>query len=59
MLFSPLKFGHFCDFRPKVCFFRIWIQKVWNLVIFIRLVNSIHFSPFRQGYFRTFRYIFY
>ncbi|MFS7998724.1 hypothetical protein Hanom_Chr12g01157301 [Helianthus anomalus] len=25
MPFSPLRFGQFCDFHPKVCFFRIWV----------------------------------
>ncbi|MFS7949903.1 hypothetical protein Hanom_Chr06g00577091 [Helianthus anomalus] len=27
MSFSSMRFGQFCDFRPKVCFFRIWIPK--------------------------------
>ncbi|MFS7980055.1 hypothetical protein Hanom_Chr10g00934891 [Helianthus anomalus] len=54
MSFSSLRFGQFCDFRLKVCFFRIWIQKVRNLAIFIQLLNSIYFSPLSQGYFHLF-----
>ncbi|KAJ0953132.1 hypothetical protein HanPSC8_Chr02g0080411 [Helianthus annuus] len=53
MSFSSLRFGQFCNCCPKVTimrllskglFFHIWIQKVRNLAIFIRLVSSIHFS---------------
>ncbi|MFS7983336.1 hypothetical protein Hanom_Chr11g00973341 [Helianthus anomalus] len=53
-----LRFGYFCDFRPKVCFSAssIWIQKVQNLTVFIQSVNSIHFLTLNQGYFRLFRH---
>ncbi|MFS7888695.1 putative major intrinsic protein [Helianthus anomalus] len=33
MSFSSWRFGQFCDFHPRVCFFRIWIQKFMIFII--------------------------
>ncbi|MFS8031045.1 hypothetical protein Hanom_Chr17g01541141 [Helianthus anomalus] len=44
MRFSSLRFGQFCDFRPKVCFFASGSKRFENLAIFILLVNFIPFS---------------
>ncbi|MFS8015748.1 hypothetical protein Hanom_Chr15g01360301 [Helianthus anomalus] len=52
MPFSSMRFGQFCDFRPKVCFSAAGSKRFNIFAIFIRLVNSIHFSPLRQGHFR-------
>ncbi|MFS7963577.1 hypothetical protein Hanom_Chr08g00739931 [Helianthus anomalus] len=48
MPFSSLRFGQFCNFCPKVCY------SVSGSKRFIWIVNSIHFSPLSQGYFRLF-----
>ncbi|MFS8026902.1 hypothetical protein Hanom_Chr16g01492141 [Helianthus anomalus] len=54
MSFSSLRFGQFCDFRPKVCFSASGSKKYKILPFSIRLVNSIHFSPLSQGCFSFF-----
>ncbi|MFS7889392.1 hypothetical protein Hanom_Chr00s000004g01606491 [Helianthus anomalus] len=56
MPFSSLRFGKFCDFRPKVCFSAsaFGSKRFEILPFFIRFVNSIHVSPLSRGYFRLF-----
>ncbi|MFS7946256.1 hypothetical protein Hanom_Chr06g00533861 [Helianthus anomalus] len=54
MTLSSLRFGQFCDFRPKVCFSAFRFERFENLAIFIQVVNSIQFSPLSQGYFLFF-----
>ncbi|KAJ0452024.1 hypothetical protein HanHA300_Chr15g0574221 [Helianthus annuus] len=54
MPFSSLRFGQCYDFRPKVCFFASRSKRFKIFAIFIRLVNSIHFSLLNQGYFLLF-----
>ncbi|MFS7994817.1 hypothetical protein Hanom_Chr12g01110571 [Helianthus anomalus] len=54
MPFSSLRFGQFCDFSPKVCFFASGSKRFEILPFFIRLVNSFHFSLLGQEYFRLF-----
>ncbi|MFS7982430.1 hypothetical protein Hanom_Chr10g00962791 [Helianthus anomalus] len=51
---SSLRFGQFCDFRPKVCFSAFGSKRFGILPLFIRLINPIHFSPLSQGYFCLF-----
>ncbi|MFS7970591.1 hypothetical protein Hanom_Chr09g00822741 [Helianthus anomalus] len=51
MPFSSLRFGQFCDFRPKFCSSTSGSKR---FAIFIRLINSIQFSPLGQGYFHLF-----
>ncbi|MFS7956668.1 hypothetical protein Hanom_Chr07g00657221 [Helianthus anomalus] len=46
MQFSSLRFSQFCNFRPKVFFSAFGSKRFKIFAIFIRLVNSIHFSPF-------------
>ncbi|MFS8004636.1 hypothetical protein Hanom_Chr13g01228141 [Helianthus anomalus] len=49
MPFSSLRFGLFCDFRPKVC------SKRFKILPFSSgSLTPFHFSPLRQGYFRLF-----
>ncbi|MFS7898254.1 hypothetical protein Hanom_Chr00s019041g01758731 [Helianthus anomalus] len=54
MSFLSLRFGQFCDFRPKDCFSAYGSKRFEIFAIFIWLVNSIHFSPLSQGYFCLF-----
>ncbi|MFS7888281.1 hypothetical protein Hanom_Chr00s000001g01593091 [Helianthus anomalus] len=54
MPFSSLRFGQFCDFRPKVCFSASGSKRFKIFAIFTQLINSIHFSPLSQDYFRLF-----
>ncbi|MFS8031507.1 hypothetical protein Hanom_Chr17g01546671 [Helianthus anomalus] len=49
MPFSSMRFGQFCDFRPKVCFSASGSKRFEILTHFIRLVNSIRFSSLSQG----------
>ncbi|KAF5777813.1 hypothetical protein HanXRQr2_Chr12g0540071 [Helianthus annuus] len=51
-----MRFGHFCDICPKVCFFA-YGSKRFEILPFSSsslTLNSIHFSPLSQGYFRLF-----
>ncbi|MFS7918687.1 hypothetical protein Hanom_Chr03g00204051 [Helianthus anomalus] len=57
MPFSSLRFGHFCDFRPKVCFsvsgskrFEILPFSSDSLAPSIFSVKRGHFSLFRYFY---------
>ncbi|MFS8033072.1 hypothetical protein Hanom_Chr17g01565121 [Helianthus anomalus] len=54
MPFSSLRFGQFCDFRPKVCFSASGSKRFEIFAIFFRLVNYIRFSPLSLRYFRLF-----
>ncbi|MFS7992036.1 hypothetical protein Hanom_Chr12g01077571 [Helianthus anomalus] len=54
MSFSSPRFGQICDFGPKVCFSASRSKRFEILPFFIRLVNSIQFSPSSQRYFRLF-----
>ncbi|MFS8020710.1 hypothetical protein Hanom_Chr16g01418841 [Helianthus anomalus] len=51
MPFSSLRFGQFCDFRPKVCF-NAFGSKRFEILPFSSGSLTHHFSTLSQGYFR-------
>ncbi|MFS7916386.1 hypothetical protein Hanom_Chr02g00176531 [Helianthus anomalus] len=51
MPFSSLRFGQFCNFRPKVCFSALESKRFDILPFSSGLVNSIQFSPLIRGIF--------
>ncbi|MFS7909798.1 hypothetical protein Hanom_Chr02g00100011 [Helianthus anomalus] len=51
MPFSSLRFGYFCDFRPKVCFSASGSKRFENSSFSSN--SLLHFSLLSQGYFRT------
>ncbi|KAF5762808.1 hypothetical protein HanXRQr2_Chr15g0673051 [Helianthus annuus] len=52
MPFSSLRFGQFCDFRPKVCFFASRSKRLEILPFSsVSLTPSIYISPLSQGHF--------
>ncbi|MFS7958079.1 hypothetical protein Hanom_Chr07g00673971 [Helianthus anomalus] len=59
MPFSSLRFGQFCDFRPKVCFSASGSKRFEILPFSFGSLTPFIFPPLCQGYFRLFTYIIY
>ncbi|MFS7995986.1 hypothetical protein Hanom_Chr12g01124581 [Helianthus anomalus] len=53
MPFSSLRFGQFCDFRPKVCFSASG-SKRFEILPFCSACELHPFFSLSQGYFRLF-----
>ncbi|MFS7999481.1 hypothetical protein Hanom_Chr12g01166691 [Helianthus anomalus] len=54
MSFSALRFGQFCDLRPKVCFSASGTKRFEILPFSSGSLAPFVFSPLSQGYFRLF-----
>ncbi|MFS7907254.1 hypothetical protein Hanom_Chr01g00069101 [Helianthus anomalus] len=54
MPISSLRFGHFCEFRPKVCFSASGSKRFKILPFSFSSLTPIHFSSLSKGYFRLF-----
>ncbi|MFS8000153.1 hypothetical protein Hanom_Chr12g01175011 [Helianthus anomalus] len=54
MSFSSLRFGQFCDFRPKVCFPASGSKRFQILSFSFSSLTLSHFSQLSQRYFNFF-----
>ncbi|MFS8030215.1 hypothetical protein Hanom_Chr17g01531431 [Helianthus anomalus] len=54
MPFSSLRFDHFCDFRPKVCFSASGSKRFEILSFSSSSLTPIHFFSIKSGGFPSF-----